>query len=101
MIQGAYDGSMFPKNVTKSEKFKIYRKAFCRHLPILYSHSGKISGVDAYWFELSEKAFYDRMDDNDTKCFCETESSCLKKGLGNIAPCYYSKKIQDSKKVFN
>lgn len=85
-----FDGSLFPKNVTKMEKFKMYRRAFCRVLPIYYSHSGSLFGLDAYWFELSENAFYDRLEDPDTKCFCETPGNCLRKGLGNISPCYYS-----------
>lgn len=90
MVQGTFDGTLFPKNVSKNEKFKIYRKAFCRLLPIYFSHSGKLFGLDAYWFELSENAFYDRPEDPDTKCFCASENKCLRKGLGNISPCYFS-----------
>lgn len=101
-VNGTYDGSLFPKNVTKNEKFKMYRKAFCRLFPIYFSHAGKLHGIDAYWFELSENAFYDQSVDDDTSCFCESENSCLRKGLGNIAPCYFSKqKIQLFKKVEN
>lgn len=101
-VNGTYDGSLFPKNVTKNEKFKMYRKAFCRLFPIYFSHAGKLHGIDAYWFELSENAFYDQSDDDDTSCFCESENSCLRKGLGNIAPCYFSKqKIQLFKKGEN
>lgn len=73
------------------EKFKVYRKAFCRTLPIHYSHSGKQYGIDAYWFRLADNAFDDTLEDIDTACYCSKDKTCMKRGLGNITPCYYSK----------
>lgn len=87
-MQGACDSTLYPSNISKNAEFKIYRRAFCRLLPVYFSEEGKMSGLDAYWFELSENAFYDHPDDPITHCFCGTESKCLKKGLGNISPCY-------------
>lgn len=40
-LRGAYDGILFPRNISKSEVFNFYRKAFCRTLPIKYSHASK------------------------------------------------------------
>lgn len=74
-----------------NEKFKFYRKAFCRTLPIQFVQSGKQYGYDAYWFKLADNAFDDSLDDPETKCYCRGEKTCMKRGLGNITPCYYSK----------
>lgn len=90
-LRGAFDGTMFPKHIKKNEQFKVYRKAFCRTLPILFSHSGTQYGIDAYWFKLSDNAFDDSLDDPDTSCYCSKDKTCMRKGLGNITPCYYSK----------
>lgn len=68
----------------------MYRKAFCRTLSIRFDHAGQLDGLDAYFFELAEDAFDTDKDDPNSSCFCEG-SKCLKKGLGNITPCYYSK----------
>lgn len=89
-IHGTYDGTLFPRNMTKGETFRIYRKAFCRTLPIVYSHPGVVDGIEAYYFKLHEKAFDSDITDPDSSCFC-VNRKCLKKGLGNITPCYYSK----------
>ncbi|XP_075148935.1 scavenger receptor class B member 1 [Haematobia irritans] len=88
-IHGAYDGTLFPRTITPGETFRIYRKAFCRTLPVVYSHPGKINGFDAYHFKLDEHAFDSNWTDSNSSCFC-TNKKCLKKGLGNITPCYYN-----------
>ncbi|XP_005181047.1 scavenger receptor class B member 1 [Musca domestica] len=88
-IHGTYDGTLFPRQITKGETFRIYRKAFCRALPIVYSHPGKIDGIEAYHFKLHENAFDSDFTDPDTSCYCSYKK-CLKKGLGNVTPCYYN-----------
>jgi len=65
-LRGAYEGVVFPKNISKSENFKLYRRAFCRKLPIRYSHSGTQYGIEAYWFSLADDAFDDKLDDPET-----------------------------------
>lgn len=82
---------MFPRNIQKNETLKLYRKAFCRTLPIHFSHSGKHNGIEAYWFKLADNVFDDSLDDPESMCYCRGEKTCMKKGLGNITPCYYSK----------
>ncbi|XP_073817734.1 scavenger receptor class B member 1 [Musca autumnalis] len=88
-IRGTYDGTLFPRQITKGETFRIYRKAFCRALPIVYSHPGQIDGIVAYHFKLHENAFDSDRSDPDTSCYCNYKK-CLKKGLGNVTPCYYN-----------
>lgn len=88
-LRGAYDGTIFPQNITKDEQFRLYRKAFCRTLPIRFDHAGTLEELNAYFFKLDENAFNSDIDDPQSSCFCENKK-CLKKGLGNITPCYYS-----------
>ncbi|CRK92365.1 CLUMA_CG005909, isoform A [Clunio marinus] len=89
-LRGVYDGTLFPKNISKTDGFRVYRKAFCRTLPIQYSHSGRQYGIEGYWFKLSDNAFHDSIDDPETSCYCSKEKTCMKRGLGNITPCYYN-----------
>lgn len=91
-LRGAYDGTLFPQNISQSNTINVYRKAFCRTLPITYSHSGRQWGFDAYWFTLAENAFVSSPDDPETECYCQ-EDQCLQKGLGDISPCYYGESI--------
>lgn len=93
VLQGTYDGTLFPKRFKKEDKFFVYRKAFCRKLAIHYAEQGKLNGIDVYWFKLADNAFDDKPDDPDTICYCNKEKTCPKRGLGNITPCYYSKPL--------
>ncbi|XP_055847864.1 lysosome membrane protein 2 [Episyrphus balteatus] len=88
-LQGSFDGTLFPKNMSRGDTFRVYRKAFCRTLPVIYSHPGTLDGVDAYFFKLAEYAFDTNASDSQTACFCK-DKMCLKKGLGKITPCYYN-----------
>lgn len=90
-LRGCYDGTLFPKSIKKNETFKVYRKAFCRTLPIRFSHSGEHNGIEAYWFSLADNAFDDSDVDPASMCYCNKGKKCMKRGLGNITPCYYSK----------
>ncbi|KAJ6637985.1 Scavenger receptor class B member 1 [Pseudolycoriella hygida] len=88
-LSGTYDGTLFPQNISQNEEFRVYRKAFCRTLPIRFDHAGEMDGLQAYYFELAENAFDSEIDDPSSSCFC-SNGKCLKKGLGNITPCYYN-----------
>ncbi|XP_059219774.1 scavenger receptor class B member 1 [Stomoxys calcitrans] len=88
-IRGAYDVTLFPRSIKKGQTFRFYRKAFCRTLPMTFTTTGKIDGIDAYHFELDDKAFDSNWTDVNSSCFC-TNKKCLKKGLASITPCYYN-----------
>ncbi|XP_058118368.1 scavenger receptor class B member 1 [Anopheles ziemanni] len=88
-LQGAYDGSVFPRNISKTEVFKVYRKAFCRTLPIAFEREGEVDGIKAYWFSIQENAFESSVDDPYTSCYCRN-NQCLPKGLGDLSPCWYN-----------
>lgn len=68
----------------------MYRKAFCRTLPIAFEREGEHDGIKAYWFAIQENAFESSLDDPSTSCYCRN-GKCLPKGLGDISPCWYSK----------
>jgi hypothetical protein len=79
--------------MTPNDTFLIYRKAFCRFLPVVFSRSGVTQeGFPAYWFHLPDNVF-DSPDKNpDNECYCRPRvAPCLLSGLADITPCYYSK----------
>uniref|UniRef100_A0A1A9ZZ29 Scavenger receptor class B member 1 n=1 Tax=Glossina pallidipes TaxID=7398 RepID=A0A1A9ZZ29_GLOPL len=88
-VYGTFDGSLFPHDIEKGEILRIYRKTFCRTLPIVFTHPSTINGIEAYNFKLHEKSFDSDLSDGDSSCFCKNRK-CLRKGLGNITPCYYN-----------
>ncbi|XP_062536111.1 scavenger receptor class B member 1 isoform X2 [Armigeres subalbatus] len=88
-LQGSYDGTVFPRNISKTEIFKVYRKAFCRTLPIAFEREGMHDGIKAYWFSIQENAFESSLEDPYTACYCRN-GHCLPKGLGDLSPCWYN-----------
>lgn len=86
-LQGAYDGTLFPKGF--NEDFRVYRKAFCRTLQMKHTHSDRRSGIDVEWFKFDDQALNNDANDPESSCYCDGHS-CLKRGLSDISPCYYS-----------
>lgn len=74
----------------KNAVFRVFRKAFCRTLPIVFKKEVVSSGLRGYEYSLSDN-FLDTPDNNpDNECYCRKMSKCLKKGLSDLTPCYYS-----------
>ncbi|XP_055543770.1 scavenger receptor class B member 1-like [Wyeomyia smithii] len=88
-LQGSYDGTVFPRNISKTEIFRVYRKAFCRTLPIAFEREGEHDGIKAYWFAIQENAFESSLDDPYSSCYCRN-GHCLPRGLGDLSPCWYN-----------
>ncbi|KAJ4444620.1 hypothetical protein ANN_06416, partial [Periplaneta americana] len=91
-LQGVSEGVLYPRHMTQNDTFLIYRKAFCRVIPVVFSHSGVTeSGFPAYWFRLPNNVF-DSPDKNpENSCYCHPKvAPCLLSGLADITPCYYS-----------
>lgn len=86
-LQGTYDGTLFPKGF--QEDFRVYRKAFCRTLQLKHTHSDRVDGINVEWFGFDELAFHNNGSDPESSCYCD-QDRCLKQGLGDISPCYYS-----------
>jgi len=89
-IQGSTDGIVFPSHIDKRVIFRVFRKAFCRPLPIVFKKEVWLDGIPGYLYTLADN-FADLPDQNpDNECFCRREKSCLRKGLSDLTPCYYS-----------
>ncbi|XP_076618698.1 scavenger receptor class B member 1 [Colletes latitarsis] len=90
-IQGSTEGELFPRNLDKHAIFRVFRKSFCRAIPIVFKEQVLLeNGFEGYLYSMSDD-FLDPPDQNpDNKCFCRKLKTCLKKGLSDITPCYYS-----------
>lgn len=75
----------------KRAVFKVYRKAFCRALPIVFKKEVvTVQGLPGYLYVLKD-GFADPPDQNpENECYCLNKKKCLKKGLMDLTPCYYS-----------
>lgn len=96
LVEGAFDGTIYPKNLRVNQTLKIFRKAFCRPVPMVFVQDtvGK-EGFRQFEYKLSDNMF-DVSEEN--KCFCY-KKQCMK-GFQNIAPCYYDIPISLSQPHF-
>lgn len=90
-LRGTYDGTLFPKGF--NQDFRVYRKALCRTLPMKHTHADRESGINVEYFKLDERAFLNDANDPESSCYCE-DKKCLKPGLSDISPCYYSELLK-------
>lgn len=91
LIRGSTEGELFPAHLDKRAAFRIFRKAFCRTIPIVFKEEVVAeNGLDGYLYSMSDN-FLDTPDANpDNTCYCKKKGKCLKKGLTDMTPCYYS-----------
>lgn len=88
-IRGATEGAVFPTHMDPNAVFRIYRKAFCRPLPIVFQRKVVHDGLPGNQYTLAEN-FADPPELNpENKCYCY-KGECMKKGLMELTPCYYS-----------
>ncbi|KAL1517132.1 hypothetical protein ABEB36_000939 [Hypothenemus hampei] len=85
LVEGVFDGTIFPKNLPANRTLRLFRKAFCRPITLSFVRDtvGK-EGFRQYEYKLDDNMF-DVTAEND--CFCY-KNKCVK-GIQNIAPCYY------------
>ncbi|XP_072758180.1 scavenger receptor class B member 1 [Anoplolepis gracilipes] len=90
-IQGASEGIIFPPYIDKRAIFRVFRKAFCRTLPVEFKEEiFTESGLSGYLYALTEDFAYPPDQNPDNECYCRKMKTCMKKGLSNITPCYYN-----------
>ncbi|XP_071875306.1 platelet glycoprotein 4 [Bombus fervidus] len=91
LIRGSTEGELFPAYLDKRAVFRIFRKAFCRTIPIVFKEEVVAeNGLGGYLYSMSDN-FLDTPDENpDNTCYCKKKGKCLKKGLSDMTPCYYS-----------
>jgi len=89
-LNASSEGLLFPRHLTKDMNFPIYRKAFCRTLPLTYNSTSEMPAgyPSVYLYKFLPNVFNSSQDDN--TCYCPRDG-CLPNGLSDISPCYYSK----------
>ncbi|XP_052121454.1 scavenger receptor class B member 1-like [Frankliniella occidentalis] len=90
-IRGATEGILFPPNMRHDMRFAVYRKAFCRTLPLQFVREGPTPDqVPAYWYTLRDDIFETADVNPDNDCYCRPRvAPCLPRGLSDLTPCYY------------
>lgn len=93
MVEGSYEGTIFPKNLTENSTIKLYRRSFCR--PVPFHYIGKATtkyGMEGIQYQVNQ-SFLDPLKTNpDSYCY-QKKDKILKKGIGNLAPCYHDMPI--------
>lgn len=89
LIAGAFEGTILPSFMPENTTIKIFRNAFCRPVPLVYSGRAKSNqGFDAYNFRISSDFLATPEENPENACYC-VKGRCLPKGLGHLSPCYY------------
>ncbi|CAH2004110.1 unnamed protein product [Acanthoscelides obtectus] len=93
LIEGAFDGTIFPRKMRRNRTITVFRKAFCRPVPFHFvgdslSHEGFVS----YDFKMKKNVFGTPEENPYNECYC-FKGTCPGKGLQTIAPCYYDMPI--------
>ncbi|KAH8383338.1 hypothetical protein KR009_008055, partial [Drosophila setifemur] len=88
-IWGSHDATLFPLDMDENDEFYIYRRTFCRRLPVKFNRKVNYDGIDGMEFKMMPDAFDSDLGNANSSCFCKN-NRCLKKGVGNVSPCYYS-----------
>ncbi|OXU24944.1 hypothetical protein TSAR_015667 [Trichomalopsis sarcophagae] len=88
-IRGATEATVFPSKMDEHAVFRVFRKAFCRPIPIVFEKRLDLHGLPAFQYTIPDN-FADPPELNpDNECFCR-EKECLKRGLLDLTPCYYN-----------
>ncbi|XP_034487402.1 scavenger receptor class B member 1 [Drosophila innubila] len=88
-IWGSHDATLFPRDMNEKDTFYIYRRTFCRRLPMKFNRTLTFKGQDAFEYTMDPNVFDSDLDNVNSSCFCKN-NHCLKRGLGSVAPCYYN-----------
>ncbi|CAB0014911.1 unnamed protein product, partial [Nesidiocoris tenuis] len=86
--RGTTEGYLMPANLQPNSSFTIFRRAFCRPLPFVYvGQEITRQGYRAFRYSFPDNIL--DPDNPDNKCYCKKDG-CLKRGLSDLSPCYYS-----------
>ncbi|XP_001600667.2 scavenger receptor class B member 1 [Nasonia vitripennis] len=91
-IRGATEATVFPSKMDERAVFRVFRKAFCRPIPIVFEKRLDLHGLPGFQYTIPDN-FADPPELNpDNECFCreKEEKECLKRGLLDLTPCYYN-----------
>ncbi|CAH1155052.1 unnamed protein product [Phaedon cochleariae] len=89
LVEGAFDGTVFPKPLRKNRTLTLFRKAFCRPVDLTFvEESTTAQGFRSYNYKLNNNMFASPEINPANECFCRN-GECPGKGLQNIGVCYY------------
>ncbi|KAI8046205.1 hypothetical protein M5D96_002405 [Drosophila gunungcola] len=88
-IWGSHDATLFPLDMDENDEFFLYRRTFCRRLPVKFNRTTSYNGLDAFEFVMEPDSFDSELDNANSSCYCKN-NRCLKKGVGSVSPCYYN-----------
>ncbi|KAF2893100.1 hypothetical protein ILUMI_13073 [Ignelater luminosus] len=99
-LEGAFMGTIFPRNIPKNSTFRLYRRAFCRTIPIVHD-GNRLSkdGFEGYVYKPKKNFLASKEVNPNNDCFCKNDE-CLPDGLGDMSPCYYGIPIVMSRPHF-
>lgn len=100
MVEGTFEGTVFPPYMKENTTVKIYRRAFCRPVPFNFKEKAlSKTGFEGLTYEV-DKMFLATPEENpENHCYCP-KTGCLPKGLGSLSPCYYDMPITISQPHF-
>ncbi|KAK4881445.1 hypothetical protein RN001_004764, partial [Aquatica leii] len=100
LVEGSFMGTIFPRNIKENSSFSLYRRAFCRPIPIQYEKNVVTKdGFKGYLYRVEQNFLATAEENSKNKCYCKSEQ-CVPKGLGDLSPCYYSIPISMSQPHF-
>ncbi|XP_030370046.1 scavenger receptor class B member 1 [Scaptodrosophila lebanonensis] len=88
-FRGSHDATLFPRDMNENDTFLIYRRTFCRLLPMKFNRTLNFRGLQGHEFVMEPTVFDSDLDNVNSSCFCKS-NQCLKRGVGSVAPCYYN-----------
>ncbi|XP_066142318.1 scavenger receptor class B member 1-like isoform X2 [Euwallacea fornicatus] len=96
LVEGSFDGTIFPRNIKPNQTIKLFRRAFCRPVQLAFVKEmvGEY-GFRQYEYQFAKDVFNIN---EENKCYCY-KNNCMN-GFQSIAPCYYGIPISLSQPHF-
>lgn len=89
LVQGAFEGTLFPMEIKKSMRMKLFRSVFCRPVELEFlKEDYSPQGYKSYKYTLQKTIFASPEENPNNICYCD-KNRCPEKGLQPIGVCYY------------
>jgi len=73
-IWGSHDATLFPLDMDENDEFFLYRRTFCRRLPVKFNRTTRYNGLDAYEFVMEPDSFDSDVDNTNSWITSERDS---------------------------
>lgn len=89
LVEGCYDGTIYPRPMKKNTSITMFRKAFCRPVVLEFEEESYTKqGFRSYNYKMPKNMFASPEINPDNECYC-SNGNCPHKGLQDIGACYY------------